>query len=123
MTPCGILQIGWDRPMQIPVNYTEIQDTRVALRIPDYKETIYNHYWRRELWRRWEWVANERTYPEYLLTSEALELKIKPGDGTDVQKLNFTWELLNYTENYIWIQLEWEQPKRVYENADDLDYL
>ena len=110
--------------MNVPANFTEIEETRVALRIPEYRETTYNHYWRaRQLWRRWEWNENERTDPEFMLTSEALELKIRPGDGSDVQDLNFTWTMLDYTENNLWLQLEWETPKRVYENRDDLDYL
>ena len=58
-----------------------------------------------------------------MISAEALELKIRPGDGSDIRDLNFTWTLIDYTENNIWLQLEWEKQKKVYENRDDLDYL
>ena len=58
-----------------------------------------------------------------MLTSEALELKIRSGSESDIRDLNFTWSILDYTENNIWIQLEWEKEKRVYESDDELDYL
>ena len=118
--------------MAIPYNFSEIQDTRVALRLKEYEEKTYNHYWRdlqqersrsRELHRRWEWNNNENANPEYLLSAEALELKILPGENSQIEVLNFTWFMIEYTEDYIWIQINWEFPPRVSEHIDEYDML
>ena len=120
--------------MSAPASFSEIEETRVALRLKDYEEKTYNHYWRnleqvdekgwsRELHRRWEWNHNERRNPEYQLTAEALELKILPGNHSQIDALNFTWTMLDYTSDYIWIQLDWEFPPRVSEHMEDVDTL
>ena len=37
--------------------------------------------------------------------------------------LNFTWTMLDYTRDNIWIQIYWEYPPQVSENIEDLDTL
>ena len=50
-----------------------------------------------------------------MLVVEALELKMEPGDYSDENKLNLTWEMINFTEENIYIQLYFEYPQRVSE--------
>lgn len=45
-----------------------------------------------------------------MLVVEALELKMEPGDYSDENKLNLTWEMINFTEENIYIQLYFEYP-------------
>ena len=117
-----------------PSNHTEIENTRIALRIENYTETVFNHYWRRDLeqvnerhsrslHRRWEYNHNERTYPELMLSAESLELKILPGENSEIEALNFTWTMKEYTSEYIWIQIDWEFPPRLSEHMEEVDTL
>ena len=55
---------------------------------------------------------------EWLLIVEALELRIKPGDYSDENKLNLTWEMLGFSEDWIKIQLYFEYPQRVSEYVE-----
>ena len=80
LTACGILQIGWDRPMNIPANFSEIQDTRVALRFPEYDEYAYNHYW-----GRYPVHALNKTYYESLM-ADSDSNEFKDGDLDILQK-------------------------------------
>ena len=86
----------------MPFNASEVKQNRVALRLDDYDNQIYNHYWR-DLHRHYEYTFNEQSRPEWLLSAESLELKINPGEESDVRKLNFTWSILDYTSKNIWI--------------------
>ena len=93
--------------MQVPTNASDIHDTRVALRVDNYGNEVFNHYWRRSLYRRYEYTLNELNQPELLLSAESMELKVNPGDATDVRRLNFTWTIQDYTANNIWIAINW----------------
>lgn len=49
---------------------------------------------------------------------EALELKISPGDYSDENALNITWQMIDYNKNWIQIQLYFEYPQRVSEHIE-----
>ena len=36
---------------------------------------------------------------EWLLIVEALELRVSPGEYSDENRLNLTWEMIDYTES------------------------
>ena len=47
---------------------------------------------------------NETTQEEeWMLIVEALELKMEPGDYSDENKLNLTWKMLGFTQDWIYI--------------------
>lgn len=55
---------------------------------------------------------------EQLLIVDALDIKIEAGEFSDARKLNFTWEMLGFTEEWIQIQLNFENPNRVSQYLD-----
>ena len=52
---------------------------------------------------------------EWLLIVEALELRVSPGEYSDENRLNLTWEMIDYTESQLYLQLYFEYPDRVSE--------
>ena len=58
-----------------------------------------------------------------MLTAQALELKIKPGNYSEIERLNFTWTMVGYTSDYIWIQVTWQYPDRISKHIEDADFL
>ena len=58
-----------------------------------------------------------------MLTAQALELRVKPGNSSEPEVLGFTWTMLDQTEDYIWIQIEWEYPERLSEHTDQEDQM
>ena len=57
---------------------------------------------------------NFENIPEWYLILEALELKLRPGDiDTNPQSLNFTWDLVSYSERQIFIQIYFDYQERV----------
>ena len=45
-----------------------------------------------------------------MLVVEALELKMDPGDFSDENALNMTWEMISFDEDWILIQCYFEYP-------------
>lgn len=74
----------------------------------------------RELYYRHEGLyTNETTLEEqWLLVVEALELKMNPGDYSDELKLNMTWEMMDFNEEWIQIQCYFDYPQRVSEYVE-----
>ena len=118
---CGVLQIGWDRMMKVPELPQLLKDTRVAF-IEEVEE-VGEASGGRMLTRNVEWVQTEEPLPVALLTTESLELKVKPGDMSDDHSLNFTWNIVDYTEKYIWVQVIFEDPNLVSAHIDEVDTL
>ena len=98
-----------------------LKDTRVAF-IEEVEE-VGEASGGRMLTRNVEWVQTEEPLPVALLTTESLELKVKPGDMSDDHSLNFTWNVVDYTEKYIWVQVIFEDPNLVSAHIDEVDTL
>jgi len=81
----GVLKIGFDRALKLPANITAVRDKEVALR------------W---LASRTETYLLDDGYKDFDIRP-ALELQVEPGDDSDPYFLEFTWELLDFTEKEI----------------------
>lgn len=52
------------------------------------------------------WFANKGDrYAERRKLIDALELRITPLDSEIGVKVNFTWDILGYSEDFIWLQM------------------
>lgn len=66
----------------------------------------------RQLYYQYEGpFLNETSLEEqWMLVVEALELKMDPGDFSDENALNMTWEMISFDEDWILIQCYFEYP-------------
>ena len=48
---------------------------------------------------------------------DALELVITPADDSEQKKLEFTWEMINFTRDWIYIQLVFKDPWNISMNT------
>ena len=52
------------------------------------------------------YFANETSrYYERMQLIEALELLISPQDSENAKRVEFTWNMTGYNQDYIWLQL------------------
>ena len=58
-----------------------------------------------------------------LLTTESLELRVKKSELSEANNLNYTWYVLDFTEDYIWIQVIFEEPNLISTHIDQVDTL
>lgn len=58
----------------------------------------------------------EMTY-ERMQLIDALELRITPDDTEKFQRVQFTWDILAYSQDYIWLQLIIENPWQISDDA------
>lgn len=113
----GVLSIGWDRRMTQRKDYPELNPSRVAVpnQNPSYpkRSLIYRH-------EGWYTPHNSTAADEaqWLLILEALELQVVPGEYSDQQYLNLTWEVLSYSDAQIKLQLYFEYPNHVSEQIE-----
>ena len=57
------------------------------------------------------YFANETSrYYERMQLIEALELLISPIDSEYAKKVDFTWDMIGYNKDYIWLQLSFLNP-------------
>lgn len=118
----GLLIIGWDRRMTVPGNYTVIEPSKVA--VEEQYERREDRFWedrRVRSLRSYDdfeilensidmvYFADKNTrFYEQMKLLDALELLITPDDIETGIRLNFTWEMVGYTQDWIYIQLTFE---------------
>ena len=57
------------------------------------------------------YFANETSrYYERMQLIDALELLITPEDSENAKKVEFTWDMIGYNQDYIWLQLTFLNP-------------
>ena len=101
--------------MKVSDEPSQIKDKRVAF--------LNEKKGRRKLAQSIDWVETEKPLPEALLTTESLELRVRPGDSEINNNLNYTWYVIEHTERYIWIQIMFEDPTQVSTDINQLDKL
>lgn len=91
--------------MIVPENPAAINPSRVAVDIGNTTDTSLLNERRRQLAvRYYDMYDNLEDVPEWYLILQALEIKVRPGDiDSDPQSLNFTWDLVSYSERQIYI--------------------
>ena len=60
----------------------------------------------------------DRAVYERLQLLDALEIAVTPDDPERKEKLNFSWNLQDYTEDHLWIELDFEDPTVVSEDSE-----
>ena len=118
-TRCGVLQIGWNQAMKVPQIPEQIKETRVAFM----EEVSSSDTAGRMLSQTMEWVQTDEPIPVSLLTTESLELRVKKSELSEANNLNYTWYVLDFTEDYIWIQVIFEEPNLISTHIDQVDTL
>ena len=118
----GLLVIGWDRKMSPPSNYSAIEPTKVAVeeemerkdirfwetrrKLQDYDYTYYEVL---ENPSKFSYFANNDTREyEMMQLIDALELIITPDDIDEGIQVNFTWDMVGFSGDWIFIQLDFE---------------
>ena len=103
ITVDGLLSIGWDRAIKQRDDFEELSPSKVAVRLEDAdsesssrrRNLIYRH----EGWYKNQTVTEEvESKEEWLLVLEALELRVVPGEESDSNRLNLTWEVFSISE-------------------------
>ena len=116
-----MLEIGWDRSMLVP-NYTLIEPSKVAVD-KDFNQSEVRFWEQRRVRGLREYddfvileaepdihyfADNQTRFYEQMKLLDALELLITPDDLEAGIKLNFTWHMVRFTPNSIFIQLTFE---------------
>ena len=126
-----MLVIGWDRLMTSPPNYLDIPPTKVAVendmdrhderfwetrrKLRDYTDFLVAQ----EEAERVYFASKDESYYELMQLIDALELCITPDDSTEEEpkQLEFTWDMISFTRERIYIQLYFEEPWNISTNT------
>lgn len=150
LSSTGVLTIGWDREMVRPANISVIPPAKVAIKdwanLDDYRRLRpprrmlqdQTYMLPPELEKlpngtfaytqvddpSLVWFANRGDrYAERRKLIDALELRITPEDSEIGIKVNFTWDILGYSEEFIWLQLYILNPWEISQTEQQLDTL
>lgn len=82
----GLLTIGFDRKMKPPTNQTAVVNEKLAVR---------------GLREKANFTVDDEVVEMTIVP--VLEFTVDPGDDSDPEKLGFEWQLLNFTDNFLWI--------------------
>ena len=104
--------------MKAPSDYAKIPSSQVAIR-------QWNPTDRRVLMGQTEfesgsvvWFADRESQEyEKMKLIEAMEVQIIPEDAESAKQAEFDWTILGYDSNFIWVQLEIQNPEDVSTNG------
>ena len=98
----GLLTIKFNKKLKIPPNYKVIEDSEVALRFM--QAEVRN-----------ETYMTKSGYKQFQIRP-ALELHAQASEGQDPDKLDFTWEIVEFRETEVKIQLYFDLPESISED-------
>ena len=121
LTETGVLTIGWDRLMRQPQNYREIPEKKVAV-------NNISHFSEQEIEQRvefnWFRSNDEEAKALKLALIDAMEVRITREDpDARVESIDFTWDILSYSQREIRIQLDIDNAERIAEDFGEPDNL
>lgn len=90
------MTISFSQPLAVPEEYTEIKDSEVAF----FRSTQ----------SRTETYLTEDGYVDFEIRP-ALDLQIAPAPDSEPEALQFDWDIVEYKESYVVIQLKFENPE------------
>ena len=88
------MKLRFSQPLQVPEDMQKVKDSQVAFRNTQARKETY--------------LTNEG-YEDFTIRP-SLELQIAPAPDSDPETLSFDWEVLEYTESYVLIQLLFDNP-------------
>jgi len=95
ITNDGKMKIAFSAALQVPDDFQQVKEQEVALRSGASRTETY---------------LTDTGYVDFQIRP-ALDLQIAPADSSEPEKLSFDWEIIEYTEYYVVIQLKFENPE------------
>ena len=95
ITSDGKMKIKFSAPLRVPEEYASYKDKEVAFR--------------RSTEARTETYLADDGYQDFEIRP-SIEMKIAPAPDSEPESLHFDWEIIEFTESYVVIQLLFENP-------------